>query len=65
MSWDNYGKWHIDHKIPVTAFNFERVDDVDFKRCWSLKNLQPLWALDNIVKGNKVEAPFQPSLSIS
>ena len=21
MSWDNYGVWHIDHKIPVSAFN--------------------------------------------
>jgi len=64
MSWDNYGKWHIDHKIPITAFNFENPEDIDFKRCWSLKNLQPLWAVENISKHNKINHPFQPSLLI-
>ena len=42
MTWDNYGTvWHIDHKIPIALFNFERPDDIDFRICWSLKNLQP------------------------
>jgi hypothetical protein len=64
MSWSNYGKWHIDHKIPLTAFNYERPEDIDFKRCWSLKNLQPLWAKENISKSDKVLVSFQPSLLI-
>jgi len=64
MSWDNYGKWHLDHIIPVSAFNFQTPNDIDFKRCWALKNLRPLWARENISKGNKLERPFQPSLSI-
>jgi len=49
MSWDNYGKWHIDHIIPCCKFDHS--DDNEFKQCWSLENLQPLWARDNIRKG--------------
>ncbi len=37
MSWENMGEWHIDHQIPVSAFNFERPDDAGFKKCWALK----------------------------
>lgn len=65
MTWDNYGEWHIDHKIPISAFNFICPEDIDFKRCWALKNLQPLWAADNIRKFNKINKPFQPSLLIA
>jgi predicted transcriptional regulator len=65
MSWDNYGKWHIDHKIPISAFNYTTPEDIDFKRCWALSNLQPMWAIENIKKGNKLTAPFQPSLAIA
>ena len=67
MSWENYGKygWHIDHKIPISAFNFETPNDLDFKRCWALKNLQPLEAKKNQSKSAKVERPFQPSLAIN
>lgn len=65
MTWENYGQWHIDHKIPISAFNFETPDDIDFKRCWSLKNLQPLWGHDNLVKNASLEKPFQPSLAIA
>jgi hypothetical protein len=65
MTWENYGQhWHIDHKIPVAAFNYETPEDIDFKRCWALKNLQPLEAITNISKGAKLEKPFQPSLMI-
>jgi hypothetical protein len=54
INWDNFGKWHIDHIIPVSAFHFESYDDPEFKACWALSNLQPLWALDNLKKGNKI-----------
>lgn len=64
MSWENYGRWHVDHRIPIKAFNFSTPDDLDFKRCWELKNLQPLWAFDNVSKGARLERPFQPSLAI-
>lgn len=65
MTWENYGSyWHVDHKIPVAAFNFEKPEDLDFKRCWALKNLQPLEAKKNLSKGAKIERPFQPALLI-
>jgi len=64
MTWDNYGTvWQIDHKIPISVFNFHRPEDFDFRICWSLKNLQPLEAGINQSKNNKIERPFQPSLA--
>ena len=54
MSWDNYGQWHIDHKIPLNFFKYKSTDDVEFKYCWSLNNLQPLWGKDNISKNDKI-----------
>lgn len=65
MSWENYGKWHLDHIIPVAAFNIKSSGDLDFKRCWELKNLRPLWAIDNMKKQARLDKPFQPSLCIS
>jgi hypothetical protein len=65
MTWENYGKWHIDHKIPVSVFNFEKPEDMDFKKCWGLNNLQPMWAKENMVKHAKIDRPFQPSLALS
>ena len=62
MTWDNYGEWHIDHIVPVSVHNFKTSDDIDFKKCWALKNLQPLWASENILKRAKLSKSFQPSL---
>jgi len=53
MSWNNYGKWHIDHKKPHCAFNYKSTKDEELKMCWSLCNLQPLWANENCSKGGK------------
>ncbi len=66
MTWENYGNmgWHIDHIIPVSAFNFSSPDDIDFKKCWALKNLQPLWREENLKKWKHLKKPFQPSLGI-
>jgi hypothetical protein len=52
MSWNNQGKWHIDHIIPISLWKFESFNDREFKQCWSLINLQPLWAKENIKKRN-------------
>jgi len=54
MSWDNYGEWHLDHIIPKSSFKFKDMSDPEFKKCWALDNLQPLWAEDNIRKGSKL-----------
>ena len=65
MSWSNRGtSWEIDHKIPIAAFNFERAEDIDFQRCWSLENLQPLERMENKKKRDRIDKPFQPSLLI-
>ena len=53
MTWENHGEWHIDHIRPISSFNITDYDCDDFKKCWSLDNLQPLWASENIKKGNK------------
>jgi hypothetical protein len=64
FTWEDYlqGKLHIDHKIPISVFNFEKPEDIDFKKCWALKNLQLLPRLDNLKKGATINQPFQPSL---
>jgi endogenous inhibitor of DNA gyrase (YacG/DUF329 family) len=53
MSWDNYGEWHVDHIVPVSSFKYDEVIDPDFKACWALSNLRPMWAEDNISKHAK------------
>ena len=54
MNWENMGKWHIDHIIPISLWNFNSYNDREFKQCWALANLQPLWASENLFKGNNV-----------
>ena len=54
MSWENYGKWHIDHIVPKSYFIYENYKDKKFKECWNLKNLQPLWAEENRLKSNSL-----------
>jgi len=52
MSWDNYGKkgWVIDHIIPCASFDLSK--ESEQKKCFNWKNLQPLWAEDNLRKGD-------------
>jgi len=45
MSWDNYGKWEVDHIRPVSSFN--QCDDSDLKTCWHYSNIQPIWKKEN------------------
>ena len=54
MSWDNYGVWHVDHKLPITSFDIQEMGDKEFMRCWCLDNLQPMWGEENIRKSNKL-----------
>jgi hypothetical protein len=53
MNWDNYGnEWHIDHIIPCCSFDMSSSDKQ--KECFHFSNLQPLWALDNMIKGGRI-----------
>jgi hypothetical protein len=51
MTWENNGRgktcWHIDHIIPVSVHNYSTPHDIDFKKCWALNNLRPLWEPEN------------------
>lgn len=65
MSWDNYGSyWELDHIIPISVFNFDNYNQLDFRRCWALENLRPLEKIKNRQKGNKIEKIFQPSFRV-
>ncbi|MFZ3132873.1 MAG: hypothetical protein WA125_17645 [Desulfosporosinus sp.] len=51
MNWDNYGKrngWQIGHVRPCASFNLSNPQQQ--KECFRYANLQPLWAIDNIIK---------------
>jgi hypothetical protein len=50
MTWKNKGDWHIDHIIPLSS---AKTEDELYKLC-HYTNLQPLWAIDNIKKSNKI-----------
>lgn len=49
MSWENYGKWHIDHIKALSKANTEQ----ELYSLCHYTNLQPLWAEDNLSKSNK------------
>ena len=54
MSFDNYGEWHVDHIIPCSSFDFTKEEQQ--RECFNYMNLQPLWAIDNLRKSNKIIA---------
>ena len=54
MTWENYGSWHIDHIAPVASFHFSSPQEDSFRACWGLANLQPMWAVENIKKSDKL-----------
>ena len=50
ISWDNQGKWHLDHIYPVSLAR----DEQHLIELNHYTNFQPLWAKDNSRKGNKL-----------
>ena len=53
MTWENYGEWHVDHRVPLASFEYQTPDCDEFKSAWAITNLQPLWAKDNLSKGSR------------
>jgi hypothetical protein len=53
MSWENWNRhgWHIDHIRPLASFDL--TDREQFLQACHYTNLQPLWAEENLTKGNR------------
>jgi hypothetical protein len=59
MTWENYGlyfrggqmTWHLDHIKPITLFDLSKEEQI--LQCFHYTNYQPMWADENIKKGNK------------
>ncbi len=49
MSWENRHLFHLDHRIPLVSAKNEQ----ELKKLFHYKNLQPLWAKENLIKGKK------------
>ena len=49
MSWEGYGEWHIDHKIPL-KYNKPSHEEIVVQRL-HYTNTQPIWASENMSKG--------------
>lgn len=53
MNWENLGSyWQIDHILPIHRFDFSK--ETDIKICFHWTNLQPLTALENRQKSDKL-----------
>ena len=54
MKWENHGRgygqyrWQMDHIIPRSNFKYTKLTDPEFAKCWSLENIRPLEAFENI-----------------
>ena len=55
MTWENYGIWHIDHIRPLSSFDLTNRDHL-LQAC-HFTNLQPLWGIENMAKGNRISTP--------
>ena len=54
MTWENHGEWHIDHKIPLKyKHNGETPSLEEVAKRLHYTNTQPMWASENIAKGNR------------
>lgn len=51
MTLENYGEWHLDHIFPVSLAKTEE----EIIKLNHYTNFQPLWAEENIRKGNRLD----------
>lgn len=61
MTWENYGShWHVDHRIPLASGNSP--EEIKGLSHWT--NLQPLEAIENIIKSDKIPVDAAQSSAI-
>lgn len=58
MSWDNPGSFHIDHVVPLAAFDLS--DPMQLKVACNWQNLRPIPPKKNMSKGSKLTEPQLP-----
>ena len=53
MTWQNHGRygWHIDHIVPLASAKTTE----EMKKLMHYTNLQPLWAIENLKKKDKIK----------
>jgi methylmalonyl-CoA mutase N-terminal domain/subunit len=53
MTWEKFlaGEIDIDHVRPRMTFSYSATADPQFKECWALSNLRPMWARENRSRG--------------
>ena len=62
MTWKNHGtEWHIDHIAPLAAFDFVNFP-AQIKQAEHYTNLRPMWASENMRKGDTLPHPIQLEL---
>jgi len=58
MDWRNYGRyegqWSMDHIYPRSRLPYDSANHPNFQKCWSLKNLRPMWTIDNWTKSDSI-----------
>jgi len=58
MTWANWGNkegcWSIDHIYPKSKLVYDSTSHPNFRICWALKNLRPMWHEDNLAKGASI-----------
>ena len=52
MSWEKRHLIHIDHILPCSSFDLTKPEEQ--AKCFHYTNLQPLWASENLSKGNRI-----------
>jgi hypothetical protein len=53
MSWADRKSFHLDHVRPCASYNLLNPDEQ--KQCFSWMNYRPMWATENLSKGDRVD----------
>ncbi len=61
MSWDRIAYIHLDHIRPCSSFDLTDIEQQ--KKCFHWSNIQPLWDIENLIKGSKYD-PNQKDIPI-